>query len=175
MKLLISTLVISILSGCASLSLVSPISNPAAAQAPKSAEETFLNDLNYQIRRPDRKISVKLQQHEPTFAFDNHNNPVLQFNISEMPQDKYEIKEITVRLIELGVTIAQERNIALSGIEVVFFLDSGQPWLAIGSTPPWSADGYVVAPLHPDYIKRLEQMGVIKPAPEPKPLPLNSS
>jgi hypothetical protein len=148
-----------------------PTSTPYPTATPFG--EAFLKDLLDRIQADDtipavgKKVAIALVVQEPTYIFKHNQGIVLQFNIPGVPEEP-ELKRSAVLLIGTGVVVAGEHDIPLSGIEVVFHLTEGDPWLALALVPPWDITNDLrLAPLHPDYIKRLQETGVITPTPEP--------
>lgn len=119
------------------------------------------------IPEAGRRPMISLIGGEPTFAFPDNTGLVLQFIISEVPGDAPTVDQITSQLIGTGVAMADEQGIPLDAVEVVYFVAEDRPWIAMVLTPPWDARRMMVAPLDPEYIKRLKEVGVITPTPEP--------
>lgn len=147
-----------------------PISTPYPTLTP--FDEAFLRDLQNRIQLDDtipaisKKVVIALVGQEPTYVFKHNQGIVLQYNIPNVPNEP-ELKKTATLLIGTGVIVAGEHGIPLSGIEVVFYLNENEPWLALALVPPWDvANDLRLAPLHPDYIKRLQEAGVITPTPE---------
>jgi hypothetical protein len=180
---LLAFLILSSLSACASTVTESstpppyptstpyPISTPYPTPTPFG--EAFLRELLNRVKADDtipaigKKVAIALVGQEPTYVFKQNQGLVLQFNLPNVPEEP-ELKKTVVLLMGTGVAVAGEHNIPLSGIEVVFHLKEGEPWLALALVPPWDvANDLRLAPLHPDYLKRLQEAGLITPTPEP--------
>jgi hypothetical protein len=173
-----------ILSACATVPNPTPTFYPTYTPYPTStpypiptsipADEAFVNALYDRLDKDDtipqsgKEAVIALYANKPTFVFRNSRGIVLQFNVFEMPDNEPEIKKTAVLLIGTGVVVAGEHNVPLSGIEVVYYTADEEPWLALALAPPWDVAGDLrLAPLHPEYIKRLLEAGLITPTPEP--------
>jgi hypothetical protein len=63
--------------------------------------------------------------------------------------------------------VASEHGIKLDGVEVIYYRDETQPWLALWSTPPFGAEQIFLTPLADELIKELTNKGIITPIPSP--------
>lgn len=149
-----------------------PTHTPYPTYTPVSLDEAFLRDLLERIQKDDtipqagKKAVISLVGQEPTYVFPDNPSIVLQYLVS-LPRTEPEIKKVSTLLIGTGVVVAGEHQIPLWGIEVVFLTEKNEPWFATASIPPWTEDDFRLKPLHPDYLKRLIEAGVITPTPEP--------
>jgi len=180
MRLLTLLFTIAILSACAS-SVSStttpyptytpyPTSTSYPTHTPIPFDEAFLNALYGRIQIDDtipangKDPILALTGDKGTFAFEG--GLILQF-IVDLPDSEDGFKKTAVLLIGNGVITANEYGVELDGVEVVFYTSNDEPWLAISSVSPWQAEQLGLIPLHPDYIKRLLEAGVITPTPRP--------
>jgi hypothetical protein len=175
-------LILFVVSACASTALNPtpyptytpyPTSTPYPTFTPIPPDEAFINALYDRIDRDDTipesgKLAIaSLYYEKPSFAFRDNQGVVLQFNILSVP-DEPELRKSATLLMGTSVIVAGEHGVSLSGIEVVFYVKENDPWLALALAPPWDiANDLRLAPLHPDFIKRLQEAGVITPTPEP--------
>jgi hypothetical protein len=151
-----------------------PLPTATPYPTPKSipADEAFINALYDRIDRDDTipesgKLAVAaLYFKKPTYAFRDNTGLVLQFNILDYP-DPVEAKKAAVLLMGTGVSVASEHRIKLDGVEVVYYKDETQPWLALWSTPPFGAEQFFLTPLADELIKELTDKGIITPIPSP--------
>jgi hypothetical protein len=58
-------------------------------------------------------------------------------------------------------------GIKLNGVEVVYYKDETQPWLALWSTPPFGVEQIFLTPLADKLVKELTDKGIITPIPSP--------
>lgn len=170
MKHLLVALTIAILSACTAPPPTTLTPYPTFTPVP--FDEAFLRDLQNRIQVDDtippagRKDIITLVGQEPTHVFPDNPGIVLQYLVL-LPKTEPEIRKVSTLLIGTGVIVAGERKIPLWEIEVVFLTENKEPWFATASIPPWGEDEFRLKPLHPDYIKRLFEAGVITPTPEP--------
>jgi hypothetical protein len=169
-----------LLAACASAPLPTPTPYPTSTPYPTNTpyptpippDEAFINDLYDRIDRDDTipesgKLAIAaLYYQKPTFAFRDNTDLVLQFNILDYPAPA-EAKKAAVLLMGTGVIVAGEHGIQLDGIEVVYYKDETQPWLALWSTPPFGAEQFFLTPLADELIKELTEKGIITPIPSP--------
>ena len=109
---------------------------------------------------------VALYGMRPTFVFGENKGLVLQFNVFEVPAEGLVMKKAAVLLMGTGALKAQDYELTLAGMEVVFWASEEKPWLALASVPPWDFNDLRLKPLAPEYIKQLLEAGVITPTPE---------
>jgi hypothetical protein len=181
MKPLLTIFVTVLLSACTSTALAPtpyptstnyPLSTPYPTYTTTPPDEAFIKDLYDRIDRddtipPSGKLAVAaLYYQKPTFAFRDNKGLVLQFNILDYP-DPAEAKKAAVLLMGTGVSVASEHGIQLDGVEVVYYKDETQPWLALWSTPPFGAEQIFLTPLADELIKELTDEGIISPIPTP--------
>jgi hypothetical protein len=81
-----------------------------------------------------------------TFAFWPNDGAVLKFNILDFP-GSIEAHRTTSLLIGTGLSVAEEYDLCLNGIEVVFYQDKRRLWLVVTAVPPWRADQISLVPL----------------------------
>lgn len=88
---------------------------------------------------PSGKLAlVSLRVGSPTFAFRHNEGAVLKFDILDFP-GSVEAYQTTALLIQAGLAAADEFELCLNGIEVVFYQDKQRLWLVFKATPPWRA------------------------------------
>ena len=147
-----------------------PASTPYPTHTPVPIAEAFLNALYGRIQIDDtipdngKDPVLALTDDRSTFAFES--GLILQL-IVDLPDSENDFKKTAVLLIGNAVITANEHGILLDGVEVVFYTPKDNPWLAMASVPPWQADQLSLIPLHPEYLERLQEMGLITPTPEP--------
>lgn len=168
-----------ILSACTTVSpaptiVPTPTEPPIPTPTQLSEREIFLRAVQDQVTKNDtipqsgRDSVIAVIGNQPTYAFPENKGIVLQFNVFEMPTVEEDIKKTAILLIGVGHNVAGEYQVPITGIEVVYYLEDGEPWLALALEPPWDMTNNMrLAPLHPKYIKRLLDAGVITPTPEP--------
>lgn len=185
MQRVILLIILALLAGCnaAQLPTSTPPPPPTSTPYPTSTlypiytpippvEEAFLEALQHRVNVDDtipkagREAVIALIGRQPTYVYPENPGLVLQYTVA-LPETQEETKKISVLLIGTGVIVAGEYNLPLWGIEVVFLAKAGEPWFATASIPPWGEDELRLKPLHPDYLKRLMEAGVITPTPEP--------
>ena len=166
---LVLILALPVLSACANPALIT-LTSPQTTIP--SSDKILLDELHHQVKSDstmtqiENGVSIEILHQTSTFSFEDKHNAVLQFNVFEMPKNNQAIKDTTFRLMELGKIMAYKHNTTFSGIEVVYYLQSGEPWLAMAATPPWNFDQMLLTPLHPLYLEKLQQKGII-PLPSP--------
>lgn len=129
-------------------------SGPATtAESPSSSsEQTFIEALHQRLSR-DKTVPEfgrleipPLYIKKPTFAFPENQGTVLQLNIFGFPDAKG-TQQLVAPLIGIAAEVADEYEIALSGIEVVFHRrQTHHPMLVWANTPPWEADNIFLTP-----------------------------
>ncbi len=178
MRVLFLLFTIAILSACVATLTPNPTytpyptytSNPTYTPIP--FDEAFADALYARIEIDDtippsgKGAVIALIGNQPTFAFRDNRGIILQFNVFDMPDNEPEITKTAQLLIGTGFIVAAEHSIPLEGIEVVFYTKEQEPWLALALGPPWNTNDLILAPLHPEYIKRLQKMGLITPTPK---------
>lgn len=148
-----------------------PTQVPIIVATAEPAEAVFLKALKQRINVDDtiptvgRAASFGLLA-EPGYVFSGESGYVLQFH-ADLPEIEEEIRKTAVLLIGTSVIMADEHNLPLEGIEVVFFTKDQKPWVAVALAPPWNMDDIRLAPLHPDLMDQLQEQGVITPTPKP--------
>jgi len=187
MMLLLVVFSVGLLGGCAFSSQPTPTLHPTATPHPTStpyptatpeiaagpaAPEVFLEtvqklvDTNDALSSAGQDAILAVIGNEPTYAFIDNPGIVLQFNVMEMPDNEPEVKQTALLLMSVGLVAATEHQIPLWGIEVVYYTHDKDPWLALALAPPWDMQNDLrVAPIHPEYIKRLLDAGMITPTP----------
>lgn len=147
-----------------------PTSTQYLTHTPVPIAEAFLNALYDRIQIDDtipdngKDPVLALTDDRSTFGFES--GLILQF-IVDLPDTDDDFKKTAVLLIGNAVITANEHGIPLDGVEVVFYTPKDEPWLAMTSAPPWQGKQLSLIPLHPEYIERLQEMGLITPTPEP--------
>jgi hypothetical protein len=167
------------LPGCTSTALAptpypiyTPLPTSTPYPTPIPADEAFINTIYDRIDRddtipPSGKLAIAaLYYKKPTYTFKYNPGLVLQFNILDYPNPT-EAKKAAVLLMGMGVIVASEHGVQLDGIEVIYYKDETQPWLALWSTPPFGAEQFFLIPLADELIKELTDKGIITPIPNP--------
>ena len=100
-----------------------------------------------ELMPPSGKLALaSLHVGSPTFAFRQNKGAVLKFDILDFP-GSVEAYQATALLIEAGVVVADEFELCLNGIEVVFYQDKQRLWLVFRAVPPWRAKNISLVPL----------------------------
>ena len=131
-----------ILSACNS-TLAQSLQSSTQGPETSAKDQTFIDLLQQRIDQgkiiPEFATLKRpgLIVNKPTSAFRENQGTVLQFNIFGYPDPKG-TKEIVAPLIEVGATVADQHEITLSGIEVIFHRrETYNPMQVWANTPPW--------------------------------------
>jgi len=158
------TLIIFLLipSACGSVTAQSaqPTTTPAAESA--STDQVFIEALQQRIDQEQmvpefaRLAQPELFINKPTFAFRENPGTVLQLNVFGYPDPKG-TKNIVPPLIEAGATVADQHEITLSGIEVIFHRrDTYNPMQIWANTPPWKEEQMFLTPITDELLQEME-------------------
>lgn len=137
-------------------------SQPVISTSDSSPEQTFTETLQQRI---DQKKIVPefarlelpvLLVNKPTFAFRENQGTVLQLNIFGYPDPKG-AKNIVAPLIEVGATVADQHEISLTGIEVVFHRrDTYNPMQIWANTSPWKEEQMFLTPITDELLEEMK-------------------
>ncbi len=179
MKLL-TTFFLLIFTSCVTVPTPYPTSTPYPTNTPYPTStpyptpqfgERFLSVVQERLSVDDtipqagRDSVIALLVNQPGYAFTDGHGIILQYNVFEVPKEP-DLRKTAALLIGTGVVVGGQEQVPLDGIEVVFYANEREPWLALALAPPWDMAGDLrLAPLHRDYIKRLLDAGVITPTP----------
>lgn len=154
MKFSFILLVFVITTACAVAPAPPPAANvknvPPCALIPN--EQVFIQTLYNRVASDDVMPSsgkvalVSLHVGSPTFAFRQNEGAVLKFDILDFP-GSVEAYQATALLIQAGLAAADEFELCLNGIEVVFYQDKQRLWLVFKAVPPWRANNISFVPL----------------------------
>ena len=140
-----------ILSACNSTAVQSVQSSTPRPES-SSIDQTFIDLLQQRIDQgkiiPEfaRLEQPGLFVNKPTLAFRENQGTVLQLNIFGYPDPKG-TKEIVAPLIEAGATVANQHEISLTGIEVIFHRrETYNPMQVWANTPPWKEGQMFLTP-----------------------------
>lgn len=132
------------------------------AQSDSPADEAFIEALRQRISQekivPEfgRLEIPPLYVNKPTFAFPENQGRVLQLNIFGYPDPKG-TSQLVAPLIALGAQVAEQHQVSLAGIEIVFHRrQEYNPMQVWAATFPWGEAQTFRTPLTDELVEAMK-------------------